>query len=84
MKVAGICEKVLNHQERRNNSYGQYEDAISKYKTSRDNAAFSSTTKKISSDLKTETQAISDLIPSLKVISADAADKIGDLQKFDR
>ena len=84
MKVAGVCEKVMSHQEKRNNSYSQFEDALSKYKTSRDNAAFSSTSKKIASDLKTETQAISDLIPSLKVISADTSEKVGDLQKFDR
>ena len=84
MKVAGVCEKVMSHQEKRNNSYGQFEDSLSKYKTSRDNAAFSTASKKVGADLKTETQAVSDLIPSLKVISSDTADKVGDLQKLDR
>ena len=40
--------------------------------------------RQVNADHKTETQNIADLIPALKAISADAADRVAELQKLDR
>jgi oligosaccharyltransferase complex subunit alpha (ribophorin I) len=84
MKVAGICEKVLALQEKRNNNYAQFDEALSKLKSSKDNATFQASLKKINNDHKTETQSIADVIPYLKAISVDVAEKVGEIQKLDR
>ena len=39
---------------------------------------------KVNADHKSETQNIGDLIPALKAISGDAADRVSELQKLDR
>lgn len=69
-------------QEKRVACHAQFEDAIVKLKSSKDLAAFQTTTKKLAADHKNETQAISDLATSLK--GTDAAEKIAELQKQDR
>ena len=84
LKVQGVCEKIESMQERRFAAYDQADDALVKLKASKDVAAFQATCKKINNDHKTETQAIADQIPSLRVISPEVADKIVELQKFDR
>lgn len=62
--------------------HAQFEDAIVKLKSSKDLSAFGAATKKVNTDHKTETQAITDLANSLK--GSDAADKVAELQKLDR
>jgi len=84
MKVAGVCEKVLSQQDRRNNSYAAFEEALARFKTSKDTATFAATQKKIAADLKAETQAVSDLIPTLKAIQGEVAEKVTEVQKYDR
>jgi hypothetical protein len=53
-----------------------------KLKSSKDQTAFQNSIKKLNADHKAETQAIADLANGLK--GSDAADKIAELQKFDR
>ncbi len=84
MKVAGVCEKILSHQDRRNATYASYDDAVAKWKSSRDGSAFANGTRRINADHKSETQAIADLIPALRAISAEVADKVSEMQKLDR
>ena len=84
MKIAGVCEKILALQERRNTNYMQYDDALSKLKSSKDNTAFQNSSKKIAADHKNETQGIADLIPNLKSLSAEVAEKVQELQRLDR
>lgn len=84
LKVAGMCEKILGMQDKRNQCYNNFDSALSKLKSTKDSGAFQMTTKKINTDLKNETQNIADLIPNLKSISGDAAEKVNDLQKYDK
>lgn len=84
LQVAGYCEKVAGHQEKRLANYSNYDDAISKLKSSKDAASFQTTIKKIAADQKTDTSAIADLTNVLKNVAPDVAEKISELQKFDR
>ena len=84
LKVQGLCEKVEAVQERRWACYEQFDDALVKLKSSKDVAAFQATCKKINNDHKNETQAISDLAANMKATSPEVADKIAELQKFDK
>ncbi len=84
MKVAGVCEKILGHQERRNASYSAFDDALARLKSSKDASAFAAASKKVASDHKAETQSIADLAAGLKPLSPEVADKVGEVQKFDR
>jgi len=84
LKVAGYCEKIAGHQEKRLTNYSNYDDAIAKLKSSKDAASFQSTIKKLAVDQKNDTSAISDLANVLKTVAPDVADKISELQKFDR
>jgi len=84
MKAAGVCEKIVGHQDRRNATYSSFDDAVSKWKTSKDSSAFANNTRRVNADHKSETQNIADLIPTLKAISGDAADRVSELQKLDR
>jgi len=84
LQVAGYCEKVAGHQEKRLANYSNYDDAISKLKSSKDAASFQTTIKKIAADQKNDTSAIADLTNVLKNVAPDVAEKISELQKFDR
>ena len=84
MKVAGVCEKILGHQDRRNAAYAAFDDALSRLKSSKDASAFAASTKKIGTDHKAETQSVADLAAGLKSLSAEVAEKVGELQKADR
>merc|ERR1712165_161345 len=59
LKVAGYCEKVSGHQEKRLGNYSNFDDAIAKLKSSKDANSFQSTVKKIAADQKNDTSAIS-------------------------
>ncbi len=84
MKVSGICEKILGHQDRRNAMYAGFDDALARLKSSKDSNAFATASKKVAADHKAETQNISDLAGGLKALSTEVADKVADLQKADR
>jgi len=84
LKVAGYCEKVAGHQEKRLTNYSNYDDAIAKLKSSKDAASFQATIKKVAADHKNDTSAIADLANVLKTVAPDVAEKITELQKFDR
>jgi len=84
LKVAGFCEKVAGHQERRLANYAGHDDAIAKLKSTKDANSFQATIKKIAGDQKNDTTAIGDLANVLKTVAPDVAEKISELQKFDR
>ncbi len=84
MKVSGVCEKILGHQDCRNATYTGFDNALVHLKSSKDSIAFSVTSKKVIADHKAETQNISDLAAGLKVLSTEVADKVAELQKADR
>lgn len=84
MKVASFCEKVVNHQDRRSLLYQAMEDAMVKLKSNKDNNSFQATMKRISGEQKIESSAIADLQNTIKSISPDVGEKVGELQKCDK
>jgi oligosaccharyltransferase complex subunit alpha (ribophorin I) len=84
MKVAGYLEKVANQQDRRNGLYQAMEDAMIKFKSSKDNNSFQASLKRIAAEHKNDTQAISELMTTVKNINTELGDKVGELQRLDR
>ena len=84
LKVAGYCEKVTVHQDKRAGNYSAYENLLVSLKSTKDVDAFQSNSKKILADHKAETGAISDLNNVLKSLSPEVSEKIVELQKQDR
>ncbi|CAM1324160.1 RPN1 (predicted), partial [Pycnogonum litorale] len=84
LKVTGYCSQAVAHQEKRESNYQQYNNALNKYKVSKDNNALQNMLKKLNGDHKVETQAITDLVSKMKAESSDSTDKVGELQKLDK
>jgi hypothetical protein len=84
MRVAGLCNKIMNHQDKRFKQYEQIDEALAKYKAHKEQAQFQSAAKKVANEAKTENQAIVDLLPALKAISGDTAEKVAEIQRLDR
>ncbi|TRY76670.1 hypothetical protein TCAL_10689 [Tigriopus californicus] len=84
MRVAGLCNKIMNHQDKRFKQYEQIDEALAKYKAYKEQAQFQSAAKKVANEAKTENQAIVDLLPALKAISGDTAEKVAEIQRLDR
>jgi len=83
MRVAGLIEQVQAVQDRRSALYQSYDDAINKYKTSKDSNSFSANRKKIDTDHKQLTNQISGLQAKLKTEGSDVTEKVAELQKLD-
>ena len=84
LKVAGHCEKISGHQEKRIGQYSAFEALLVSLKANKDVTAFQNASKAISADHKTETTAINDLNNVLKNLSPEVHEKIAELQKQDR
>eukprot|EP00096_Caligus_rogercresseyi_P014674 TRINITY_DN718_c0_g1_i1.p1 TRINITY_DN718_c0_g1~~TRINITY_DN718_c0_g1_i1.p1 ORF type:complete len:600 (-),score=215.11 TRINITY_DN718_c0_g1_i1:225-2024(-) len=84
MKVSGICENLTGHQDKRARCYTAFDDALAKLKSTKDLSSFTNAIKKINSDHKSETGAITDLNGSLKSIAPEAGEKVSELQKLDK
>jgi len=84
MKAAGYLEKVANLQDRRNGLYQAMEDAMVKFKVNKDNNSYQAALKRIAGDHKNESQAISELLTTVKTINPDLGDKINEIQRLDR
>jgi len=76
MRVASLVEQAQAAHDRRSALYQSYEDAINKYKATKDPALFSSNRKKIDTDHKTLSQQIGNIQSKLKAEGADASDKV--------
>ena len=76
MRVASLTEQAQTAHDRRSALYQSYEDAINKFKASKDLATFTSNRKKIDADHKQLSQQISNLQSKLKAEGADAAEKV--------
>lgn len=83
LKVAGVCERICGHQDRRWANYEKFDDALVKLKASKDVNAFKTIQKTLANDQKVESQAIVDLSTNLKTISPDIAEKVIELQRAD-
>ena len=65
-------------------NYSNFDDAIAKLKSSKDANTFQMAAKKIATDHKSDTTAITDLNNMLKAVAPDVGEKISELQKLDR
>jgi oligosaccharyltransferase complex subunit alpha (ribophorin I) len=83
MRVSSLIDEVQSAHDRRSALYQSYDDAINKYKSSKDMTAFVSSRKKIDADYKQLTQQIQNLQAQLKVEGSDAAEKVAELQRLD-
>jgi len=83
LRVAGLIEQVQGIHDRRSALYQSYDDAVNKYKASKDNAGFVARRKQIDSDHKRLTASIQEHLAKLKPESSDAAEKVSELQHLD-
>ncbi|CAL1541789.1 unnamed protein product [Lymnaea stagnalis] len=83
MRVSTLIDEVQSAHDRRSALYQSYDDAINKYKTSKDAAALTSSRKKIDADYKQLTQQIQNLQAQLKAEGSEAAEKVAELQRYD-
>lgn len=83
MRVASILEEVQSLQDKRSALYQSFDDAVNKFKSTKDATSFSNSRKKIDADYKQLTQQIQGLQSQLKNEGADTAEKVSELQKLD-
>lgn len=83
LRVAGLIEQIQGQQDRRSALYQSYDDAINKYKSSKDSTGFVAKRKAIDADYKALTQQIGGLLSKLKAEGSDAAEKVQELQHLD-
>lgn len=78
MRVASILEEVQSLQDKRSALYQSFDDAVNKFKSTKDATNFTNSRKKIDGDYKLLTQQIQGLQSQLKNEGADAAEKVMD------
>lgn len=83
MRVLSLVNEVINAHDRRSALYQLYDDAVNKFKSSKDLTAFQTNRKKNDSDYKQLSQQIQNLQSQLKTEGSDAAEKVGELQRLD-
>lgn len=84
MRVAGLCEKVMIHQDKRSYLYQLYDSQLAKLKSTKDVNCFNASMKTINNEYKTETNVIAELCQKLKPNATDVYDKLQDIQKLDK
>ncbi|XP_071037352.1 dolichyl-diphosphooligosaccharide--protein glycosyltransferase subunit 1 [Parasteatoda tepidariorum] len=84
LRVSGFIEAVHHHCDNRMKIYSKFDEALSKFKHSKDLNNYQNVVKKLNNDHKTETQGINDLNTRLKQEGSDVTDKIGELQRCDK
>jgi len=76
LKAASYLEQAQAVLDKRSAVYQSYDDAISKFKASKDAGALASQRKKIDADHKQLTQQIADIQAIVKPLAPEAADKV--------
>ncbi|KAI8504255.1 PREDICTED: dolichyl-diphosphooligosaccharide--protein glycosyltransferase subunit 1-like [Branchiostoma belcheri] len=83
MRMQGLLDQLQAAQDKRTSLYQRYEDAIAKFKSTKDLAGFTGSRKKIDAEHKELSSTIKELQGKLKLESTDMAEKVGELQKLD-
>ncbi|ESO08246.1 hypothetical protein HELRODRAFT_169987 [Helobdella robusta] len=83
LRMASLVKQTVDSHERRSSLYQSYEDAINKYKASKEAGTFKNNQKKIDGDHKQLTQQIAAFQLKLKAEGSDAAEKVLELQRLD-
>jgi len=76
MRISSLLEEVQSAQDKRSALYQSYDDAIDKFKGSKDLTNFVAQRKKIDADYKQLTQQIQALQSQLKTEGSDMAEKV--------
>ena len=76
MRVASLVEQAQAAHDRRSALYQSYEDAVNKFKATKDLTNFTVNRKKIDADHKALTSQIATLLTKLKAEGSEAADKV--------
>ncbi|XP_077983571.1 dolichyl-diphosphooligosaccharide--protein glycosyltransferase subunit 1-like [Glandiceps talaboti] len=83
LRVAGLVEQILKVESKRFTLYQSYDEAISKFKSSKNSNNFNETRKKLDQEYKGYTTNINAYLATLKQEGTDAADKVAEIQKFE-
>nr|KAG5702235.1 hypothetical protein BaRGS_030590 [Batillaria attramentaria] len=83
LRVASLVEEVQSTQDRRSALYQSYDDAINRFKTTKDTAAFQASRKKVDADYKQLTTQVQNIYQQLKTEGTDIAEKVAELQRLD-
>merc|ERR1712002_498727 len=85
IKVATALEQIQNAQSSRADCYRHYDDAIGKFKQSKDATMLATARKKIEADHKKASSAVGEQLDHLKANGAapDVLDRVNELQKLD-
>ncbi|XP_075143305.1 dolichyl-diphosphooligosaccharide--protein glycosyltransferase subunit 1 isoform X2 [Leptodactylus fuscus] len=83
MKVACITEQILTLVNKRLGLYRHFDEAVNKYKQSRDISTLNSGKKALETEHKNLTNEITSLQAKLKAEGSDLCDKVAEIQKLD-
>lgn len=84
LRVNSLIEQLQAAHDRRSALVQSYEDAINKFKSYKDANAFASARKKNDTDHKQLSGQIVNIAQKLKDEQSEKADKVNELQKFDK
>ncbi|XP_075218764.1 dolichyl-diphosphooligosaccharide--protein glycosyltransferase subunit 1 [Lycorma delicatula] len=84
LRVSGLCDKILVHQDKRADTYSSFDSALAKLKQNKDVNTFLTVIKNINQEYKTETTHIAELLVKLKADAPEIAEKVSELQKLDK
>ncbi|XP_022099893.1 dolichyl-diphosphooligosaccharide--protein glycosyltransferase subunit 1-like [Acanthaster planci] len=82
MRIASLVESVVEVIEKKRTLYGSYDDAITKFKSTKDSTGFQATLKKLDAEGRAMDKSIQSTVASLKQEGSDIAEKVGELQKL--
>ncbi|UJR22106.1 hypothetical protein I4U23_025171 [Adineta vaga] len=83
LRIKAIWDQITDNNIKRTGFYQKLEDALNSYKTNKILKDYNEQRKKIENDLKTLQQDLTQLQTKLRMDSADAAEKINELQRLD-
>uniref|UniRef100_A0A915B6B2 Dolichyl-diphosphooligosaccharide--protein glycosyltransferase subunit 1 n=1 Tax=Parascaris univalens TaxID=6257 RepID=A0A915B6B2_PARUN len=84
LQAQGQIEQLTDLHADRLRSYDHFIDASSKYRSSKDAAAFASAKKKAESDVKNTTQLMMDIQAELKANNAEISEKLNEVNKMNK
>ncbi|XP_050412619.1 dolichyl-diphosphooligosaccharide--protein glycosyltransferase subunit 1 [Patella vulgata] len=83
LRVSSLINEVQDAQDKRSALYQSYDDAINKYKSSKDTTTFGNSRKKINNDYTALTKQINTIHAQLKTEGSEASERVAELQKLD-
>lgn len=76
LRAAGLVEELLGLLEQRRRLYSSYDDAVNKFKSSKDSSTFTNARKKVDGDYRSICQKIAERQAALAKDQPDSTDKV--------